>query len=116
MKYGVPGSRLQYWQQWRDPAPHTHIPTFDEMKCTVYGLFDRGNLLDIIQNYIVFETRAGKTVKKIARYQQFPAANKIVERALAVAKPASEAPGHRLAHPRVGEEPNDGLCRPEAVE
>jgi type I restriction enzyme R subunit len=37
MKYGVPGVPLQYWQQWRDPAPHTHIPSFDEMKCTVYG-------------------------------------------------------------------------------
>ena len=26
MKYGVPGAPLQYWQQWRDPAPHTHLP------------------------------------------------------------------------------------------
>ena len=31
MKYGIPGERLQYWQQWRDPYPHTHIPSFDEM-------------------------------------------------------------------------------------
>lgn len=81
MKYGVPNERLQYWQQWRDPHPHTHIPSFDEMKCTIYGLFEHINLLDIIQNYIVFETEQGKTVKKIARYQQFRAANKIVARA-----------------------------------
>lgn len=93
MKYGVPGARLQYWQQWRDPAPHTHIPAFDEMKCTVYGLFDRGNLLDIIQNFIVFETEQGETVKKIARYQQFRAANKIVDRALGVTEPAEQRRG-----------------------
>jgi type I restriction enzyme R subunit len=80
-------------QLWRDPAPHTHIPAFDEMKCTVYGLFDRGNLLDIIQNYVVFEVEQGQTIKKVARYQQFRAANKVVERALAVAQPASERRG-----------------------
>ncbi|TAK28843.1 MAG: HsdR family type I site-specific deoxyribonuclease [Chloroflexota bacterium] len=88
MKYGIPGAQLQYWQQWRDPHPHTHIPSFDEMKCTIYGLFDRGNLLDIIQNFIVFETEHGQTVKKIARYQQFRAANKIVTRALELKQPS----------------------------
>jgi len=82
MKYGIPGERLQYWHQWRDPHPHTHIPSFDQMKCTIYGLFDRANLLDLIHNFIVFETDQGKTIKKIARYQQFRAANKIVGRAL----------------------------------
>jgi len=88
MKYGVPGAPLQFWQQWRDPAPHTHIPSFDEMKCTVYGLFDRGNLLDIIRNFIVFETEQGKLIKKVARYQQFRAANKLVERSLALTDPS----------------------------
>jgi len=93
MKYGVPGAPLQFWQQWRDPAPHTQIPSFDEMKCTVYGLFDRGNLLDIIRNFIVFETEQGKLVKKVARYQQFRAANKLVERALGLADPSAARRG-----------------------
>lgn len=93
MKYGIPGARLQYWQQWRDPYPHTHIPSFDEMKCTIYGLFDRNNLLDIIRNFIVFETEHGRLVKKIARYQQFRAANKIVARALETSKPSSQRRG-----------------------
>jgi type I restriction enzyme R subunit len=93
MKYGIPGSRLQYWQQWRDPHPHTHIPSFDEMKCTIYGLFDRNNLLDLIRNFIVFETEHGRLVKKIARYQQFRAANKIVGRALEITKPSGERRG-----------------------
>lgn len=93
MKYGIPGVRLQYWQQWRDPDPHTHIPSFDEMKCTIYGLFDRGNLLDIIRNFVVFDAEQGQTVKKIARYQQFRAANKIVDRALETEKPSRERRG-----------------------
>src|SRR5262249_14017064 len=63
------------------------------MKCTLYGLFDRGNLLDIIRNFIVFETEQGKLVKKVARYQQFRAANKMVERALDVETPSNERRG-----------------------
>jgi type I restriction enzyme R subunit len=93
MKYGVPGTLLQYWQQWRDPSPHTGIPSFDEMKCTLYGLFDRGHLLDIIGNFIVFDVEDGKRIKKVARYHQFRAANKIVDRALGVGQPSGERRG-----------------------
>jgi type I restriction enzyme R subunit len=63
------------------------------MKCTIYGLFDRNNLLDLIRNFIVFETEHGRLVKKIARYQQFRAANKIVGRALEITKPSGERRG-----------------------
>jgi len=93
MKYGVPGALLQYWQQWRDPSPHTEISSFDEMKCTAYGLFDRGNLLDIVANFIIFDVEDGKRVKKVARYHQFRAANKIVDRALGIAQPSGERRG-----------------------
>jgi type I restriction enzyme R subunit len=89
MYYGVPGVRLQYWHQWRDPSPHTHIPEFDAMNCTLYGLFDRGNLLDIIRNFIVFEAEAGTTVKKVARYHQFREANELVRRSLELDQPSS---------------------------
>jgi type I restriction enzyme R subunit len=93
MKYGVPGTLLQYWQQWRDPSPHTHISSFDEMKCTLYGLFDRGNILDIIANFVVFDVEDGTRIKKIARYQQYRAANEIVDRALGLEQPSSERRG-----------------------
>jgi type I restriction enzyme R subunit len=93
MKYGVPGTLLQYWQQWRDPSPHTEISAFDEMKCTLCGLFDRRNLLDIICNFIVFDVEDGKRIKKVARYQQFRAANKIVDRALSLELPSGERRG-----------------------
>lgn len=81
-RYGMPGTKFHTWHEWRDPFPHTHIPESDTMKRAVYGLFDRRNLLDIIRNFIVFEIEEGKPVKKIARYQQFSAANEIVRRSL----------------------------------
>lgn len=81
-RYGVPGAKFHTWHEWRDPSPHTHIPENDAMKRSVYGLLDRGNLLDILRNFVVFEVEEGRPVKKVARYQQFAAANEIVRRSL----------------------------------
>jgi type I restriction enzyme R subunit len=81
-RYGMPGTKFHTWHEWRDPAPHNHIPENDRMKRSVYGTLDRGNLLDLVRNFIVFEIEEGQPVKKIARYQQFAAANEIVRRAL----------------------------------
>src|SRR6266853_1888610 len=83
-KYGIPGTKFHTWHQWRDPSPHNHIPATDTMKCSIYGLLDRGNLLDILRNFVVFEVEQGVPVKKVARYQQFAAANEIVRRSLDV--------------------------------
>jgi type I restriction enzyme R subunit len=38
------------------------------------------HVLDFLQHFVVFETKKGKTVKKVARYQQFEAVNDIVDR------------------------------------
>lgn len=81
-RYGVPGTKFHTWHEWRDPSPHTHIPEHDRMRRAVYGLLDRGNLIDILRNFIVFEIEEGRPVKKVARYQQFAAANEIVRRSL----------------------------------
>lgn len=46
----------------------------------IAGILNKKNLFDIIQNFIVFEQERGRTVKKVCRYQQFTAVNKILER------------------------------------
>jgi len=81
-RYGVPGTKFHTWHEWRDPAPHTHITEADRMKRSVFGLLDRGNLLDIVRNFVVYEIEEGLPVKKVSRYQQFAAANEIVRRSL----------------------------------
>lgn len=80
MMYGVPGRRLQFWLQWRDPWPHD-IDEFNEMKVSLYGLFDRSNMLDFIRHFIVFVTKEGKTEKVVVRYQQYLAVKDILGRA-----------------------------------
>jgi type I restriction enzyme R subunit len=92
MMYGVPGRRLQFWLQWRDPWPH-EVDEFDEMKVSLYGLFDRANLLDFIRHFIVFVTKDGKTDKVVVRYQQFDAVRDILERATDLTLPAEKRRG-----------------------
>lgn len=82
LRYGVPGVKFHHWQTWRDHTPHAHVDGDDELKSGIYGLCDRANLLDMLRNFVVFDTEQGTRVKKIARWQQFGAANEIVRRAL----------------------------------
>ena len=116
MKYGVPGSLLQYWQQWRDPAPHTQIPSFDEMKCTLYGLFDRGNLLDIIANFIVFDAEEGRARQEGRAVPPVPGGQQ--DRGSSAWHRSAEqlTSRHRLAHPGQRQVLDHDLRRSEAVE
>lgn len=44
------------------------------------GLLAPANLLDLIRNFVMFETIDGRRIKKLARYQQFVAVGKTIER------------------------------------
>ncbi|MBQ9666107.1 MAG: HsdR family type I site-specific deoxyribonuclease [Bacteroidaceae bacterium] len=52
----------------------------EKMKFGIIGLLQPERVLDILQHFIVFERDNGNIIKKVARYQQLRAANKIVER------------------------------------
>lgn len=64
----------------------------DPLEGPVKGLLrlSPANVLDFLQHFTVFETKKGKTIKKVARYQQFEAVNDMVDRCLGlISKPAS---------------------------
>lgn len=44
------------------------------------GMCSPKNLLDLVRNFVVFEVESQRTVKKLARYQQFLAVNKALAR------------------------------------
>ena len=52
----------------------------EQMKFGIIGLLQPERVLDILQHFIVFERDNGNIIKKVARYQQLRAANKIVNR------------------------------------
>ena len=63
------------YARWRNGAD-------DPVEASVKGLLNRGKILDIVRNFIVFETAHEEVTKKIAMQQQVEGTNRIVERVL----------------------------------
>ncbi|MCL4354168.1 HsdR family type I site-specific deoxyribonuclease [Patescibacteria group bacterium] len=76
--YGATYVPDQYFFQWKNDDFQKKLG--GQLEMTLSSLLTKNNLLDIIKNFIVFEQTKDGRIKKIARYQQFRAANKIVAR------------------------------------
>ena len=50
-----------------------------ELETLVRGVFEKGRLLDLLRNFIVFEDDGGEISKKVAAYHQFHAVNRAVD-------------------------------------
>ncbi len=80
--YGATGSGSEYYAEWRDPWPKLEADFPDTLAKGLWCLLEPSRLLDLIAHYVVFEKTETGTVKKICRYQQFRAVNRIVERVI----------------------------------
>lgn len=78
--YGATGSGSKYFAEWRDPWPKVEVDFPDTLAKGLWCLLEPSRLLDLIAHYVVFEKTETGTIKKICRYQQFRAVNRIVER------------------------------------
>ncbi len=83
---GTLSSSYQDYLEWKDPYPF-NISDIDDYKdfgqnILLQGVLQKENLLDIMRNFILFEgdSKSGKKVKKICRYQQYRAVNKAISR------------------------------------
>jgi type I restriction enzyme R subunit len=104
-KYGTILSDAEFFHEWKDMgdekfpnmADHPSVKEMLELglikkedlsnnptpqEVLIAGILNKKNLLDIIQNFIVYELEQKKrrVVKKVCRYQQFTAVNKILKR------------------------------------
>lgn len=94
-RYGVIGNSYEHFKEWKEPYPinlqqleniirktdrKSSEPTPQDI--LLYSLLEKNNLLDILRNFIIYERYQGRIVKKVARYQQFRAVNKTIERIL----------------------------------
>ncbi|MEI6528281.1 MAG: HsdR family type I site-specific deoxyribonuclease [bacterium] len=78
--YGATYSPKQYFLTWREDLHGGNKKYDEELDLTLHYLLDKTQVLDIIKNFIVFEKKKDSYTKKIARYQQLYATNKIVSR------------------------------------
>ncbi|MTK10940.1 MAG: type I restriction endonuclease subunit R [Clostridiaceae bacterium] len=81
---GTISSKYNHYLEWKDPYPVSRDKVKDvddfEQNIFIQGLLEMKNLLDILRNFLVFETDNSVTIKKICRYQQFRAVNKAIKR------------------------------------
>ncbi|WP_323590925.1 type I restriction endonuclease subunit R [Aliarcobacter butzleri] len=82
--YGTIGSQFEHYSKYK-LEDLTELELLVERTATaqdilIYSLFKKEMLLDIIRNFTIFEIDQGRTIKKLPRYQQLRAVNKIVKR------------------------------------
>lgn len=80
--YGATHSPAKFFGYWRDPHPRLDSDFANELEKGLWSLLEPSRLLDLLAHFIVFERNAetGHTIKKVCRYQQFRAVNKMVSR------------------------------------
>jgi type I restriction enzyme R subunit len=93
--YGTVGTPGRYFLEWKVPYPLTveqlasrigRAPTAQDI--LLYGLFEPGNLLDLVRNFVVFEVEHGRAIRKMCRYKQFIAVNEAMRRIRTAKQPA----------------------------
>jgi type I restriction enzyme R subunit len=83
-KVGTISSSGQHYGDWKDAYPFTDNDLDGEnttaQQRMLAGMFNKCSFLDLLQNFVIYEPIEGKLIKKVARYQQFRAVNKVIER------------------------------------
>ena len=85
---GTVGARGEHYVPWKDPYPLTVEELADELgvdepspqQILVAGILHPERLLDLVRHFVLFTTISGRRVKIAARYQQYRAVNKAIER------------------------------------
>jgi len=82
--YGAIGAAFNHYSKFRAEDTTAleklvgSVPTQQDI--LLYALFEKATFLDIVRNFTIFEVDQGRTIKKLPRYQQLRAVNKIVHK------------------------------------
>lgn len=81
--YGTITSGEEHFYPWKTqwPQPDTTAEGMNQQEQLINGMLNKVNLLNMLRTSSVFmDTDSGPRIKVVCRYQQFRAANKIIER------------------------------------
>ena len=86
-RVGTLQSDINYYARWAVPYPLSEDNVKEqcdgrarEQEILIAGLLSKKNLLNHLQNFVIYETVNGKKVKKVAKHQQYRAVTKSVSR------------------------------------
>ena len=84
-------SDFDRFMKWRSMDGKTVAsPAIPEMEVLLRGVFDKRALIDLIENFAVYESDGETVYKKIAAYHQYYATNKAVESTLQAASKSGD--------------------------
>jgi type I restriction enzyme R subunit len=82
--YGTIEASMKFYSKYNEKASKELVGLLDSeptpQDILIYNLFEKRKFLDIIKYFVIFEVDEGRTIKKLPRYQQLRAVNKIVDR------------------------------------
>lgn len=81
--YGTITSGIEHFFPWKTQWPNDDDTAVDmnQQEQLINGMLNKANLLNILRTSTIFmDTDSGPRIKVVCRYQQFRAANKIIER------------------------------------
>ena len=76
-KIGSVSSKFEHFNDWK--RLHEDSPGVVDMETLLKGTCSKSNLMDIFENYILFDESTGKLVKIVARNHQFLGVNRAIE-------------------------------------
>lgn len=86
-KVGTLQSNINHYARWADAYPYSteEVKAMSdgrarEQEIAIAGLLSKQNLLNHLQNFVIYETINGRRMKKIAKHQQFRAVTKSVSK------------------------------------
>jgi type I restriction enzyme R subunit len=91
-QYGSITATQEHFYRWKrldedDPEPGAHEPL---LPILLRGMLDRQRLLDIVENFVLFDDAEGGVQKIVARNHQYLGVNRVIDR-LRSADPATRA-------------------------
>lgn len=82
-RVGSLSANEEWFVRWRTMDGENLAPnSIPQLEVLIKGMFHKDHILDILANFIVFESDKGTSIKKIAGYHQYHAVNKAVLKTL----------------------------------
>jgi len=90
-RHGTISSPFEWFKAWRAIEDEKERNEgISELEVLIKGIFHKTRLLDIIENFIIFEKEGEKFIKKMPLYHQYFGVNKAVEATKAKIKPKGD--------------------------
>ncbi len=85
---GTIGSPAVHYKAWKDTAPipredvakQLGVNTLHSQQLLIAGMLRKDHLLDLVRHFLLYMNTGGRTIKVVARYQQFRAVRFALER------------------------------------